>query len=168
MRLRVEIADKQFEVRSKRTGNRVTAKVDDTIYELEISEPEPGFLLLKHDGRVYEVYAEPEAGPTGMRRFTINGQDVELRCIDPKRLRGSEGSKADMDGRAEIRTAMPGKVVKILAPEGSELKKGDGIVVVEAMKMQNELKSPRDGVVRSLTVTVGDAVASGQVIAVIE
>ena len=73
-----------------------------------------------------------------------------------------------MDGIAEIKTAMPGKVVRVLVEVGSEVEKGDGIVVVEAMKMQNELKSPKDGVVKEIKFVDGSTVNTGDILAVIE
>jgi len=63
---------------------------------------------------------------------------------------------------------MPGKVVRILLEAGSEVKKGDGVLVVEAMKMQNEMKSPKDGIVRELRSTEGSTVNAGDVLVVIE
>jgi biotin carboxyl carrier protein len=63
---------------------------------------------------------------------------------------------------------MPGKVIRVLVEEGGEVTAGQGIVVVEAMKMQNEMPSPKAGRVVSIAVKAGDAVATGQVLAVIE
>ncbi len=63
---------------------------------------------------------------------------------------------------------MPGKVVRVLVEAGAEVSKGDGILVVEAMKMQNELKSPKDGTVREIRAADGQTVATGEVLATIE
>jgi len=63
---------------------------------------------------------------------------------------------------------MPGKVVRILAAESAEVEAGQGIVVVEAMKMQNEIKSPKKGVVRKVVAAEGAAVNAGDVLAVVE
>ncbi|MCV4615428.1 acetyl-CoA carboxylase biotin carboxyl carrier protein subunit, partial [Escherichia coli] len=72
------------------------------------------------------------------------------------------------DGSVELRAMMPGKVVRILNAEGSQVSKGDGILVVEAMKMQNEIKSPRDGKVAKIAASEGATVAAGELLAVIE
>jgi biotin carboxyl carrier protein len=69
---------------------------------------------------------------------------------------------------AEILAPMPGKVVRVQTEAGASVEKGTGVVVVEAMKMQNEMKSPRAGVVVSINVKPGDTVNAGQVLAVIE
>jgi biotin carboxyl carrier protein len=63
---------------------------------------------------------------------------------------------------------MPGRVIRVLVSEGDEVAAGQGIVVVEAMKMQNEMPSPKAGRVASVSVKPGDAVASGQVLAAVE
>jgi biotin carboxyl carrier protein len=63
---------------------------------------------------------------------------------------------------------MPGKVVRILTTPGAQVKAGQGIVVIEAMKMQNELRSPRDGKITAILVQEGKAVNAGEVVAVVE
>jgi biotin carboxyl carrier protein len=63
---------------------------------------------------------------------------------------------------------MPGKVVRVQVEAGARVEKGVGVVVVEAMKMQNEMKAPRAGVVVSLKVKPGDTVNAGDVLAVLE
>ena len=63
---------------------------------------------------------------------------------------------------------MPGKLVRILAAEGAEIKQGEGVLIVEAMKMQNEMKSPKDGVVKEIRFAEGATVNAGDVLAIIE
>jgi biotin carboxyl carrier protein len=63
---------------------------------------------------------------------------------------------------------MPGKVVRVLVEVGTEVKKGDGVLVVEAMKMQNEMKSPKDGVVKEFRAAEGQIANAGEILAVIE
>ena len=63
---------------------------------------------------------------------------------------------------------MPGKVVRILLPQGAEVQAGTGIVVVEAMKMQNEVKSPKKGTIQKIVVAEGAAVSAGDVLAIVE
>src|ERR1051326_9105223 len=105
-----------------------------------------------------------------------NSQDVKLKAIiddtikiiDPKRLRSGQNSGGHHHGVAEIVAAMPGKVVRVHVEPGATVEKGVGVVVVEAMKMQNEMKSPRSGVVVSVKVKPGDTVNAGDVLAVLE
>ena len=63
---------------------------------------------------------------------------------------------------------MPGKLVRVLAAEGAAIKQGEGVLIVEAMKMQNEMKSPKDGIVKEIRVSEGTTVNAGDVLAVIE
>lgn len=167
MKLHAEIGSDKHDIEIKREDDKVFANVDGREYELEITQPEPRVFLMKHDGRVAEavVSSTKPGGPTHVR---IGTHEFDISLIDPKRLRGA-GSTADhADGIAEIKTAMPGKIVRVLVEEGAEVSKGDAILVVEAMKMQNELKSPKAGTVRRLPVPEGATVAAGDVLATIE
>ena len=167
MKLHAELGDNKHEIEIKREDGKVFARVDDRDYELEVSEPEPGVYLLKHNGKIVEATVFPgRAGdPTHVR---IGPNELDIKLVDPKRLRGSGAEHEHGDGLAEIKTAMPGKVVSLLLTVGSTVEKGDGVLVVEAMKMQNELKSPKDGVIKEIRVAEGPAVSAGDILAPIE
>jgi biotin carboxyl carrier protein len=168
MKLHAEIGEKEYEVEISREDGRVTARIDGREYELEASEPEPGTNLLKHEGKIYEAFVETGNSPSAAYRVHLKGREYEIELIDPKRLRGSGSGEHSADGFAEIKSAMPGKVVRILVSEGDPIEKGEGVVVVEAMKMQNELKSPKAGTVREIRVSENSTVSGGDVLAVIE
>ena len=167
MKFHAELGENKHEVEIKREDGRVFARVADRDYELEVSEPEPGIYLLKHGRKIVEasVSAGRVGDPTKVR---IGPNELEVKLIDPKRLRGAGAEHEHGDGLAEIKTAMPGKVVSILLEVGSTVEKGDGVLVVEAMKMQNELKSPKAGVIKEIRVTEGAAVSAGDILATIE
>lgn len=162
MKLGAQIEGNSHEVEIKRDGGRISATVDGREYELEASEPEAGVYLLKHDNRVFEVYVSPEG------IVNVGGYQLEVKISDPKRLRGARGDAEHGDGNAEIKTAMPGKIVRVLATVGDQVEKGDGVIVVEAMKMQNEMKAPKAGIVKQINAKEGDTVNAGDVLAVIE
>ena len=168
MKLNAILEEEKYDIEIRREGRRVFAKVDDREYDLEVSEPEKGVFLFKHDGRVHELYVSPPDSANAAYKVTTSGREMEVTVIDPRRLRGVGSIGADQDGVVEIRSAMPGKVVRVVAAVGTEVEKGDGVIVVEAMKMQNELKSPKQGVVREIRVAEGSTVNSGDVLAVIE
>jgi biotin carboxyl carrier protein len=168
MKLQGEVDDKSFDIEIRRDSRQVFAVVDGRKYEIEVSEPELNVYLLKHDGKVYEVFVAPQHDRGEPQNVRIGSNELEITLIDPKRLRGARAADAHAAGAAEIRTAMPGKVVKIIAAPGAEIKKGDGVIVVEAMKMQNEMKSPKDGVVKEIRAAEGATVNAGDVLAVIE
>ena len=166
MKFHAELGDNNHEIEIKREDGKVFARVDDRDYELEVSEPEHGVYLLKHEGKIVEASVSiGRADEPAQVRIGTN--ELEVMLTDPKRLRGSGTGHEHGDGLAEIKTAMPGKVVAILQTVGASVEKGDGVMVVEAMKMQNELKSPKDGVIKEIRVAEGAAVSAGDILATI-
>ncbi len=167
MKLQAQVGETLHNIEIKRDGEKVFAKVDDREYELEASEPEPNVFLLKHAGRVHEFYVAP-ATLGSPQIISSRHADVEVSLIDPKRLRGSGADGGSADGLADIKTMMPGKVVRLIAGVGDVVEKGDAVMVVEAMKMQNDLKAPKAGLVKEIRVSEGSTVSAGDVLAVIE
>ncbi len=164
MKLQAELNNEKHEIEIKRDGEKVFARVDEREYELEVSEVEANVYLLKNDNKVYEVLISGNQSLTAK----VKGNEFEINLIDPKKLRGADGDSELKDGIAEIKTAMPGKLVRILVEAGAEIAAGEAVLVVEAMKMQNEMKSPKDGVVKEIRFAEGDTVNAGDVLAVIE
>jgi biotin carboxyl carrier protein len=99
--------------------------------------------------------------------ITIGGHTFRVEIEDLRQWKRS-GRAADAKGKASITAAMPGKIVRVLVAAGDEVVAGQGILVVEAMKMQNELKAPRDGRVAAIQVSENDSVVAGAVLAIIE
>ncbi|HEY3026031.1 MAG TPA: biotin/lipoyl-containing protein [Pyrinomonadaceae bacterium] len=173
MKLRSKIAGKDHVLELERDGGRVMATIDDRRYELEARELEPGMYLLQLGARVYECRVrrvDAARGSTSEVDIEVDiGQQVfQITLIDPKRLRSSQRAGAQADGSARITAPMPGRVVRVLVELGAQVQVGTGLVVVEAMKMQNEMKSPRAGVVTSLSAEPGSTVNAGDVLVVIE
>ena len=169
MKLIAQIKDaQQQEIEIKRDGEIVFAEIAGRKYELEASEPEPNVYLLKSEGEVYEIFVSPNEMVGESLKVKTRTQNFEIDLIDPKRLRGVGGGTGDADGIAEIKTAMPGKVVRVLVEVGDEVQKGEGIIVVEAMKMQNEMKSPKDGIVKDIRFNEGETVNAGDILIIIE
>jgi biotin carboxyl carrier protein len=168
MKLRAVAGETDVQVEFKRIGDRIVAKVENREYDLEASQPEPNVYLLKHDGRVFEFYAGGTVVPGQPQIISSGIRDYEVSLIDPKRLRGSAGASGNTDGLVDIKTMMPGKVVRIVAGVGAEVEKGDPILVVEAMKMQNDLKAPKAGTVKEIRAVEGSTVSAGDVLAVVE
>jgi biotin carboxyl carrier protein len=168
MKLQAETGDEKHEIEIKHAAGKVFASVGGREYELEVSEPEPNVYLLKNEGKIFEAFVSPQQKAGDPFQVQIGRHSLDIKLIDPKRLRGTVDNAEHGDGAAEIRTAMPGKVVRILVERGAAIEKGDGVLVVEAMKMQNELKSPKAGTVKDIRVEEGSTVAAGDVLAVIE
>ncbi len=168
MKLQAEINGGKYQIDFKREADKVFADIDGRKYELEASEPEPNVFLFKHAGRIHQIFVSPQTNPAEPFHVTVGTLEIDVTIIDPKRLRGSGAANDHDGGSAEIKTAMPGKVVRILVAEGDAVQKGDGVIVIEAMKMQNEMKAPKDGTVRQIKVATGDTVSAGDILVVIE
>jgi biotin carboxyl carrier protein len=122
-------------------------------------------LSLLIDGKAYEI--KRESTPTDTHLWVGSARySVELR--DPRSLRARKGSGDDGKGPRKLVAPMPGRVVRVLAKENEEVEAGRGIIVVEAMKMQNEIKSPKKGIVRKILAAEGATVNAGEVLAVVE
>ena len=168
MKLQATVEGERHEIEIRQDGGKLFARVDDHSYELEASEPEPNVFLLKHDGKIFEIFVSPNKNANDPYAVRVGSTELEIVFTDPKRLRGTSAEADAVGGKAEIRTAMPGKVVRVLVAQGSNVQKGDGVMVVEAMKMQNEMKSPKDGIVTAIRVKEGDAVGAGDILLVVE
>jgi biotin carboxyl carrier protein len=139
--------------------------LDGQVVHVDAVIPRRDVLSLLVDGHAYEIKREQTATDlhmwVGSARFA-----VELR--DPRSLRSRQQAAGDEKGPRKILAPMPGRIVRLLVAEGSAVEAGQGIVVVEAMKMQNEIKSPKKGVVKKMLATPGAAVNPGDVLAIVE
>ncbi|MGI9056544.1 MAG: biotin/lipoyl-containing protein [Pyrinomonadaceae bacterium] len=168
MKLQAELNNETHEVEVRREGEKVFARVDEREYELEASEVEPNVFLIKHENKIYEIFVAPQTAKTEPFKVKIKNEEFEINLIDPKRLSGSNAESGAADGIAEIKTAMPGKLVRVLVKQGAEIEKGEPVLVVEAMKMQNEMRSPKDGIVKEIRFEEGATVNAGDILAIIE
>ncbi|MBS1828780.1 MAG: acetyl-CoA carboxylase biotin carboxyl carrier protein subunit [Acidobacteria bacterium] len=130
----------------------------------QISEIEPGLYSILDGTRSLE--ARVSRNHKGYV-VDLNGQILEFELEDPREL--SSGSRHHgRQGRADIVAPMPGKVVRVLVSAGDAVEEGQGLVVVEAMKMQNEMKAPKDGKVTAVSAKEGASIAAGQVLVTLE
>jgi len=140
-------------------------KLDGRDIQLDAVLARRDVLSILIDGKAYEVKRERTATDmhlwVGPVRYA-----AELR--DPRSLRERKIAGVDEQGAKKLIALMPGKVVRVLAPEKTEVEAGQGILVVEAMKMQNEMKSPKKGVVQKILAAEGTAVNPGDVLAIVE
>jgi biotin carboxyl carrier protein len=167
MKLFADYQGETHEVEIKTDGLKVFAKVGEREYELEAREVEPSTFLFNMGGKIYECYVAPK-NSAGINRVRQGSRTFDFKISDPKRLRGSSDTEGAAAGTVQIMTQMPGKVVRVLVQEGAEVKHGDGVIVVEAMKMQNELKAPKDGIIKEIRFAENATVNAGDVLAVIE
>jgi biotin carboxyl carrier protein len=169
MKLHANIAkDYQTNIQIRDEGSRVFAEVDGRTYELNINESSKGGYLIVSDGQVFDCFVEgrPESGKP--LNVTVGSAHFEVTVTDPKRLRGTSSAAAHAAEVTQIIAPMPGKVVRVLVATGTQVEAGAGIIVVEAMKMQNEMKSPKAGTVTAVNVQTGETVNAGDVLAIVE
>ncbi|MEK6336048.1 MAG: acetyl-CoA carboxylase biotin carboxyl carrier protein subunit [Acidobacteriota bacterium] len=167
MKLHAETTDFQTDLRIAEEGGRIVAEIGDRRYELDVHESAGGYLLISKEG-VFDcrVAGRPQSGaPVGV---VVGTEEFKITLTDPKRLRGNRALAMRDDDAALIVAPMPGKVARVMVSIGDAVKVGDGIVVVEAMKMQNEMKTPKAGKVTRLTAETGATVNAGDVLAVVE
>jgi biotin carboxyl carrier protein len=122
-------------------------------------------LSLLLDGRSHEVRRDASAS---QQRIVIGEESFAYEVRDPRSLGSRRAKAGSQDGPKKIKAPMPGKVVRIVAAEGSQVEAGQAVIVIEAMKMQNELKSPKVGTVKKIHATEGATVNAGDTLAEIE
>jgi len=144
--------------------NSIEAEIGGRTYALEAKTLESGVYWFNWENRSMEVAVTPNGNGYVV---SLGGQRLTVEMVDA-RAALRKAAKQGQAGRAEVRAPMPGKVVKVLLPEGSEVQQNQGILVMEAMKMQNEIKSPKSGVVKKLGVIEGAAVNAGDLLATVE
>jgi biotin carboxyl carrier protein len=168
MKLHATIADHQTEVQIWDEGSRVLAEIDGRRYTLDVRESGSTGYLFVFQGRVWDcrVDGRPESGTK--IEVMVGTASYPVTITDPRRLRSAALTNEHGGDTAQIVASMPGKVVRILVEVGARVEAGDGIIVVEAMKMQNEIKSPKAGIVVALNTRTAATVNRGEVLAVVE
>ena len=143
---RVAVDGNEFLVDGKKTGRtNYSLIVDNRSFEIEVD----------HTGDEYRVL--------------VDGRNYRIELVDERRVRvGGAQTGVQLQGRQLVSVPMPGKVVAVLVSEGDTIEKGQGLVIVEAMKMENEVRSPITGSVKEIKVKPGDTVEGGAVLVVVE
>ncbi len=143
---RISVDGNEFLVDGKKTGRtNYSLIVDNRSFEIEVDNTDDEYRVL------------------------VDGRNYRIHMVDERRVRiGSAQSALELQGRQNVSVPMPGKIVAILVGEGDAVEKGQGLVIVEAMKMENEVRSPIAGAVKEIKVKPGDTVGAGDVVAVIE
>jgi biotin carboxyl carrier protein len=131
--------------------------------QAQVETPEPGVYSILIEGRSYDAFVTES--PAGLE-ISIDGHRFAVTVRDPRQW-SRDGSGGSGGGAQSITSPMPGKVVRVLVAAGDDVQAGQGIVVVEAMKMQNEMKASRSGKVLAISAKEGATVAAGDVLATI-
>jgi biotin carboxyl carrier protein len=156
-------------------GNTLSCRFDGTAFEAEAVEVAPGIYSLLIGGKSCHVRIAPSpewageiTSPDSSQYVAqTDGASYTIAVRDPRRWNRSRTVMA-REGRQQITAPMPGKIVRVLIAEGQQVEAGQGLIVVEAMKMQNEIKCHAAGTVEKLLVREGQAVTAGESLLIIE
>jgi biotin carboxyl carrier protein len=165
MTYEILIEGKPYKLELARAGNTWTCRLDGRPVEIDAVLARRDVISLLIDGIEYEV--KREQTPTDLHIW-VKSTRYAAEVRDPRSLRSRRAATGAGPGPQRLLAPMAGKVVRIMAGEKQEVELGQGLLVVEAMKMQNELKSPKKGVVQSICVREGAAVNPGDVLAIVE
>ncbi len=154
----------KVEVEPADTQGQWRILVDGQPVEADAHLARPGVLSLLIAGQSYRVVLDPDTLDPALH---LRSRRIPYRIDDPRSLR-SRRRHAGSEGPVTIKASMPGRVVRALVEKGDAVVAHQGLIVIEAMKMQNEIKSPKEGRVREFRVSAGDTVSAGDVLAIIE
>ncbi|MGI8958635.1 MAG: biotin/lipoyl-containing protein [Bryobacteraceae bacterium] len=176
MTLRIEVDGDDYSLDLQRNGTtseyRLAARqtgrgmkdIRNSSGTASVIEVMPGVFSILSNNRSFTVYVVPNGE---MLEVWIGGQPHVVSIADA-RDRSSKKKKISAAGPMELRAQMPGKVIKVLVPVGAAVEAGQGLIVVEAMKMQNEMKSPKKGIVSRMHAVEGATVVAGEALMVVE
>ena len=161
----ITIDGQTYRLELERSDGRWQCRLDGRDVQLDAMLARRDVLSVLIEGKAYEVKRELTATDLHLWVGSVR-YAAELR--DPRSLRSRKGAGGDTQGPRKLLAPMPGKVVRVLLREKSAVDLGQGILVVEAMKMQNEIKSPKKGTVQKIVAAEGANVNAGDVLAIVE
>src|SRR5260370_745101 len=153
MKFEVRIDGRASIVELARDGDHWQISIDDRIVDADAVEIAPGIFSILLNGKSYEVRATPN--PTGVLTLQTAHQEFTAEIIDPRAWRGRRHGALEAEGRQQILAPMPGKIIRVLVQTGEKVEAGQGLLVLEAIKMQNEIRSPKTGTDQRLLVNAG-------------
>jgi biotin carboxyl carrier protein len=161
MRLDIRINGAKRSVEFDLARREVT--IDGRKIGADAAEIAPGVYSILLDSQSFEVTVEQSGD--GLLLRTV-GREFQLEITDPRSWRRGRAGSIELEGRQEVAAPMPGKIVRVLAAPGQEVEAGQGLLVIEAMKMQNEIRSPKSGTLERLA-REGQTVRAGEILAVV-
>ncbi|MGD0404345.1 MAG: biotin/lipoyl-containing protein [Candidatus Acidiferrales bacterium] len=165
MKCEIELDGKLRSVEMIHTGGRVRWAIDGRALDADAVEVSSGVYSILTGGKSFEARVESR-GHSDLR-VTVAGQEFSVAIRNSRKWNRDRAAGAEAEGRQQVTAPMPGKIVLVLVKTGDAVDAGQGIVVVEAMKMQNEIRSPKSGTVERLLVVAGQTVNAGEVVAIV-
>jgi biotin carboxyl carrier protein len=164
MKIDVTLQGRLHNVELTHSGERPQWKIDGREVEADALEISRGRYSIIVDGGSFEVQVEESS--TGLR-VVADGYEYSVAIENPRELKKNRAAAAEAQGRQNILAPMAGKIARTLVQVGDQVQAGQGLVIVEAMKMQNEVRSPKSGTVERLGVVEGQTINPGDVVAVV-
>jgi biotin carboxyl carrier protein len=149
----------------ERDGAGWRVMLDGRTVAVDAVEIAPSTLSILLDGQSFEINVTPS--PDGKLKLQTGSREFIAEVIDPRAWSGRRHGAVEAEGRQQIVAPMPGKIVRILVKAGDPVEAGQGLLVVEAMKMQNEIRSPKGGTVERVHAKEGQPVNAGEVLCVV-
>lgn len=164
-----EVSEKKGETKTvgltELDDNHFEITIDGKTVHVDASKSSKTIYSIIEDGKQFEVIID-ESGAHGFD-VLVGGQLFQLTALDERSRLLTSTAKTVPTGPQRVEAEMPGKVVKIASPVGTRVGEGEGVVILEAMKMENEIKSPIEGVIVELGVSEGQTVESGALLFVV-
>ena len=164
MKLQIEVDGKRRSVELTQAGERPVWTVDGQRLEADAVEVSPGIYSILIDGKSFDVRVELAGAAL---RTTVGSREFKVVIQDAREWRRKRGGALEAEGRQHVLAPMPGKIVRVLVQAGDAVRAGQGLLVVEAMKMQNEIRAPKSGTIDRMAVLEGQTVNAGEVVAVV-
>ncbi len=164
MKLQIEIAGKKRQVELTRQASARLWTMDGQRLEADATEASPGIYSILINGKSFEVRIERRGAE--LRAMTCDGEFAVV-IQDEREWRRHRGGSVEAEGRQQVLAPMPGKVVRVLVSAGDSVRAGQGLLVVEAMKMQNEIRAPKSGTIDRVRVVEGQTVNAGEVVVIV-
>ena len=161
----VTIDGKNYRLELERTDAGWRCRLDGREVPVDAVLARRDVLSVLIEGKAYEIKRERTATDV---HLWVGGTRYAAELRDPRSLRSRKGATGDDTGPRKLIAPMPGKVIRVLLQEKAQVEPGQSILVMEAMKMQNEIKSPRKGTIQKILATEGANVNAGDVLAIVE
>jgi len=166
MKYEILIDGESHQVELERASNGYECSVDGEPFTLDVVMTARDVLSILHEGRQYE--AKREYSLLGETHVIVGSERFTAEVRDPRSLRSRRAAAGAEAGPAKILAPMPGKIVRVIVAEGDEVEAGQPLVVVEAMKMQNEIKATKNGKITKIAVKEATAVNAGDLLVIVE
>jgi biotin carboxyl carrier protein len=165
LKIQVTIRGRVRTVEASTLNGKIKFAIDGSETEADAVATAPMLYSILLEGRSFEAHIKESSDDC--LTVMIDGREFPVKIGDPRRWRRRHGAALEVEGRQQVIASMPGKVVRVLVATGQAVEAGQGLVVIEAMKMQNEVRSPKSGKVERLLAVEGQAVNGGEILAIV-